>query len=155
VDRKATYKHLVRQTEALFKDEAYFLPAAANLIAVLHEGLGNWWTGFYFVRGEELILGPFQGPVACTRIAKGKGVCGTAWNENRSLIVPDVHAFPGHIACSPASNAEIVVPFRVNQQIVGVLDLDSTDFNYYGEEDATYLSHLLEMLAKKWEGKLL
>jgi len=155
VDRQATYKHLVRQSESLFKEEPFFLPAASNLLAVLHEGLGNWWTGFYFILGEELVLGPFQGPVACTRIAKGKGVCGTAWKENRTLIVPDVHAFPGHIACSPASNSEIVVPFAVNNQLVGVLDMDSTDFNYYGAMDEKYLKHLLELLAKKWAGNIL
>jgi GAF domain-containing protein len=154
VDRQATYKHLVRQAESLCKDEPLFLPAAANLLALLHEGLGNWWTGFYFVKDSELVLGPFQGPVACTRIPYGKGVCGTAWKDQKTIVVPNVHHFPGHIACSPASNSEIVVPFTVNNRLIGVLDMDSTDFNFYGEWDEKYLHHLMELLAKKWAGNI-
>jgi len=154
VDRQATYKLLLRQAESLFVDEPYFMPAAANLLAILHEGLGNWWTGFYFVKGNELVLGPFQGPVACTRIPFGKGVCGTAWSQQKTIVVPNVHDFPGHIACSPASKSEIVVPFAVNQQLVAVLDMDSTDSNYYGDMDEKYLRHLLELLAKKWAGSV-
>lgn len=154
MDRQATYKLLFRQAESLFDDEPYFMPAAANLLAILHEGLGNWWTGFYFVKGDELVLGPFQGPVACTRIPFGKGVCGTAWSQQKTIVVPNVHDFPGHIACSPASKSEIVVPFAVNQQLLAVLDMDSTDFNYYGEVDEKYLRHLLELLAKKWAGSV-
>jgi L-methionine (R)-S-oxide reductase len=154
VDRQATYKLLLRQAESLFDDEPYFMPAAANLLAILHEGLGNWWTGFYFVKGDELVLGPFQGPVACTRIPFGKGVCGTAWSQQKTIVVPNVHDFPGHIACSPASKSEIVVPFTVNQQLLAVLDMDSTDFNFYGDMDEKYLRHLLELLAKKWAGSV-
>lgn len=151
MDRSALYKQLLKQATALVEDEPDFLASAANLCALLHEGLGNWWTGFYFVKEKELVLGPFQGPVACTRIAKGKGVCGQAWENAQTLVVEDVHSFPGHIACSPASNSEIVVPLSLNGQVLGVLDLDSTDFRYYSAIDAKYLPRFLELLAPKWK----
>ena len=118
----------------------------ANVAAALHEAFGFWWTGFYRVEGQQLVLGPFQGPIACTRIPYGKGVCGTAWQRAQTIIVPNVHEFAGHIACSSASNSEIVVPILHDGQVVAVLDIDSTDFNTFDETDQLYLEKIAEML---------
>jgi GAF domain-containing protein len=119
----------------------------ANVAALIHERFGFWWTGFYRVIGEELVLGPFQGPVACTRIRKGRGVCGTSWNENRTVIVPNVHEFPGHIACSSLSNSEIVVPvFDECGNVTGVLDIDSRDFDTFDETDAEWLEKICRLI---------
>lgn len=115
----------------------------ANVAAVLHEAFGFWWTGFYRVQGKELVLGPFQGPVACTRIPFGRGVCGTAWQRAETIVVPDVHEFAGHIACSSASNSEIVVPVIRGGEVTAVLDIDSKDFNTFDETD----KHFLEQIA--------
>ena len=118
----------------------------ANVAALLHQEMGFWWTGFYRVVGEELVLGPFQGPVACTRIACGRGVCGTAWREGRTIIVPDVELFPGHIACSSESRSEIVVPLFKNDVIVGVLDIDSRQLGTFDETDRRYLEPIAAMV---------
>jgi GAF domain-containing protein len=119
----------------------------ANIAAVLHDTFGFWWTGFYRVANDsELVLGPFQGPVACTRIPFGRGVCGTAWKEAQTVIVPDVHLFPGHIACSSASNSEIVVPVFQDGTVVAVLDIDSKDFNTFDSIDSLYLSRITSLL---------
>ena len=120
----------------------------ANIAAMLHETFGFWWTGFYRVIPEsvQLVLGPFQGPVACTRIAFGKGVCGTAWERKGTVVVPDVHQFPGHIACSSASNSEIVVPVFRNEEVVAVLDIDSTDFNTFDDTDKEWLERIVSLL---------
>ena len=118
----------------------------ANMAAMLHETFGFWWTGFYRVIGNELVLGPFQGPLACTRIAYGHGVCGTAWKERRTLVVPDVEEFPGHIACSSASRSEIVVPVFRNGEVVAVLDIDSAELNTFNETDAEYLERIVTLL---------
>ena len=118
----------------------------ANVAALLHQEMGFWWTGFYRVQGEELVLGPFQGPVACTRIAYGRGVCGTAWREGRTIIVPDVELFPGHIACSSESRSEIVVPLFKNDVIVGVLDIDSRQLVTFDETDRRYLEPIAAMV---------
>src|SRR5690606_30057381 len=124
--RKARYGELMPQLEALLKDEPDMIACMANISAALRTAMNFFWTGFYIIREEELVLGPFQGPVACTRIRKGKGVCGAAWNEQRTVIVPDVDKFPGHIACNSASRSEIVVPvFGSGGKMIGVLDVDS------------------------------
>ena len=119
----------------------------ANVTAVLHEAFGFWWTGFYRVEGQQLVLGPFQGPIACTRIPYGKGVCGTAWQRAETIIVPNVHEFAGHIACSSASNSEIVVPIISNKQVIAVLDIDSKDFNTFDEVDKCYLKQISQQIA--------
>ena len=118
----------------------------ANMAAMLHETFGFWWTGFYRVAGNELILGPFQGPLACTRIAYGRGVCGTAWKERRTLVVPDVEEFPGHIACSSASRSEIVVPVFQNGEVIAVLDIDSDRLATFDETDSAYLEKAVTFL---------
>ena len=118
----------------------------ANVAAALKEQFGWLWVGFYLVREGELVVGPFQGPVACTRIRKGRGVCGTSWAEERTLIVPDVEAFPGHIACSSLSRSEIVVPIRGAAGVVGVLDVDSADLSAFDEEDQRWLEFVVEAI---------
>ena len=118
----------------------------ANMAAMLHETFGFWWTGFYRVIGDELVLGPFQGPLACTRIAYGRGVCGTAWKERRTIVVPDVEQFPGHIACSAASRSEIVVPVFRDGEVVAVLDIDSAELNTFDETDAENLNKMVNFL---------
>lgn len=128
----------------------------ANVSAVLHEAFGFWWTGFYRVEHNtqdtttmgELVLSPFQGPIACTRISYGRGVCGTAWQQAQSVVVPDVHAFAGHIACSSASNSEIVVPVIRNGEVIAVLDIDSTEFGTFDDTDRRYLEQIAFLLAR-------
>ena len=114
----------------------------ANVAAVLYETFGFWWTGFYRVEGQQLVLGPFQGPIACTRIPYGKGVCGAAWQRAETVIVPNVHELAGHIACSSASNSEIVVPIISDKQVIAVLDIDSIDFGTFDEVDKCYLEQI-------------
>jgi len=118
----------------------------ANMAAMLHETFKFWWTGFYRVIGNELVLGPFQGPLACTRIPFGRGVCGNAWKERRTLVVPDVEQFPGHIACSSASKSEIVVPIIQNGEVIAVLDIDSENLATFDQTDADYLQRMVNML---------
>ena len=147
------YQSLLPQIESLISGETDLIANMANIVAVLHNTFHFWWTGFYLVKekdlspisndqspiNQELVLGPFQGPIACTRIPFGKGVCGTAWKNNETLIVPDVHQFPGHIACSSESKSEIVVPIRHNGEIIAVLDIDSKDYNTFDNIDKKYL----------------
>ena len=134
-------KLLVKQLDALIDEEANFLPVLANASALLYDTLPELnWAGFYLVRGDELLLGPFQGRPACIRIAYGKGVCGTAWKDERCLRVPDVHAFPGHIACDAASRSEIVLPVRSGGRIVAVLDIDSPVKERFTAEDEEVLT---------------
>src|ERR1700748_2458978 len=128
-DKIAQYQSILPQIEALITGEDDLVANLANICAALKEQFNWFWVGFYLVKNNELVLGPFQGPVACTRISLGKGVCGTAWAEARTLIVPDVEAFPGHIACSSLSRSEIVVPMFHNGEGVGVLDADSAELN--------------------------
>ena len=144
--KQETYQTLLPQIEALVAGEKDMIANMANIAAVLHETFGFWWTGFYRVEGQQLVLGPFQGPIACTRISYGKGVCGTAWQRAETVIVPDVHDFAGHIACSSASNSEIVVPILRDQQVIAVLDIDSKDFNTFDETDKLYLEQIARML---------
>lgn len=140
------YAALLPQIRALMEGEPDGTANLANVAAALREQFGWLWVGFYLVKDGELVVGPFQGPVACTRIRKGKGVCGTSWAEERTLIVPDVAAFPGHIACSSLSRSEIVVPIRAGQSIVGVLDADSIELNAFDQEDQRWLEELVRQL---------
>ena len=117
-----------------------------NVAALLHEAFGFWWTGFYRVDGQQLVLGPFQGPIACTRIPYGKGVCGTAWEKDEIQLVPNVHEFPGHIACDNASNSEIVIPMHRHGEVFGVLDIDSPVFDRFSEEDRIGLEAFARIL---------
>ena len=146
--KEEQYKLLLTQINALVSGENDLIANMANVAALLHETFRFWWTGFYRVQTDELVLGPFQGHVACTRIPFGRGVCGTAWAENRTLIVPNVHDFPGHIACSSASNSEIVVPVRRNDRIIAVLDIDSTEYDAFDTIDRQYLEQIAEICGK-------
>ena len=144
------YEQLLPQIHALIGSETDAIANLANVAAALKETFGFFWVGFYLVKTDELVLGPFQGPVACTRIAFGKGVCGTAWKEKRTQLVPDVDLFPGHIACSSLSKSEIVVPVMVNETVVAVLDIDSQALAAFGETDAEALEILCKKLASIW-----
>ena len=144
--KQETYQTLLPQIESLVAGETDMIAKMANVTAVLHEAFGFWWTGFYRVEGQQLVLGPFQGPIACTRIPYGKGVCGTAWQRAETIIVSNVHEFAGHIACSSASNSEIVVPIISNKQVIAVLDIDSKDFNTFDETDRLYLEQIATLV---------
>jgi L-methionine (R)-S-oxide reductase len=145
-DKEDQYRSLIPQIEALLLGEPDLIANLANICAALKEQFKWLWVGFYLVKGNELVLAPFQGPVACTRIAKGKGVCGSAWQQGKTLIVPDVDAFPGHIACSSASRSEIVLPFYHNNVVVGVLDVDSENLAAFDEIDAKYLEQVIGLI---------
>lgn len=140
------YALLTRQIEAVVAGEPDLIARMANVASMIHHTFGFWWTGFYRVEGNELILGPFQGPLACTRIAFGRGVCGTAWREERTIVVPDVEQFEGHIACSSASRSEIVVPIRQGEKIIGVLDIDSCDVATFDSIDQEWLERIAALL---------
>jgi len=140
------YTALLPQIAALIDGEPDLVANLANISAALKEQFKWFWVGFYLVKGDELVLGPFQGPVACTRIAKGRGVCGAAWQEAKMLIVPDVDAFPGHIACSSLSRSEIVVPLIYNNTVVGVLDIDSEHLEQFDEMDARFLEQVVGLI---------
>ena len=145
--KESQYDLIFRQIAALVEGETDTIAKMANVAAVLHESFGFWWTGFYRVAGEELILGPFQGPVACMHIPFGKGVCGTAWERNESVVVPDVEAFPGHIACSSASRSEIVVPVHgPDGAVTAVLDIDSDRLATFDETDRVWLEKIVTLL---------
>lgn len=145
-DKAAQYQSLIPQIEALLYGETDPIANMANISAALKEQFKWFWTGFYLVKNGQLVLGPFQGPVACTRIAKGKGVCGAAWLQAETLIVPDVDAFPGHIACSSLSRSEIVVPILGDIGVVAVLDVDSEELDKFDETDALYLEQIVSLL---------
>ena len=144
--KREKYAELFPQIKSLIESESDLIANMANVSAMIHATFGFWWTGFYRVLDGMLVLGPFQGPLACTRIKYGKGVCGTAWREARTQVVPDVHLFPGHIACSSASRSEIVVPIKLNGEVVGVLDIDSAELNTFDEVDAEWLEKVVEVL---------
>ena len=147
MSKSTAYEGLLNEVKSFIQDENDKIACMANVAALIHVRFGFWWTGFYRVIGEELVLGPFQGPVACTRIRKGRGVCGTSWNEARTVIVPNVHEFPGHIACSSLSNSEIVVPvFDECGNVIGVLDIDSRDFDTFDETDAEWLEKICRLI---------
>ena len=140
------YQLLYEQIKALLDKEKDEIANMANIAALIHETFKFWWTGFYRVIDNELVLGPFQGPVACTRIAYGKGVCGTSWKEAKTVVVKDVHEFPGHIACSSSSQSEIVVPIFKENQVVGVLDIDSEKLATFDEIDKEWLEKIVGLL---------
>jgi len=144
--KQEQYEALLPQVEALIAHEPDLVANLANVTAALSAQFGWLWTGFYLVKDGMLVLGPFQGPIACTRIAKGKGVCGTAWEQAATLIVPDVELFPGHIACSSLSRSEIVVPVFRNNEVVAVLDIDSRTPGHFDETDRHYLERIAAML---------
>ncbi len=146
--KEEIYQVLLPQVEALISGEQDLVANLANIAAALREAFGFFWVGFYLVQGQELVLGPFQGPIACTRIAYGRGVCGTAWKEKKTQLVPDVEAFPGHIACSSASKSEIVVPAFQNGEVFLVLDVDSDRLDDFDGVDQRYLEDLMGMLGK-------
>lgn len=143
-DKESKYKEILPQAVALLEGESDDVACMANLAALLHSAFGFWWTGFYRVVGNELILGPFQGPVACIRIPFGRGVCGAAWERGETVVVPDVDRFPGHIACSSESRSEIVVPVRRAGIVRAVLDIDSRDLSTFDDTDRKYLEQILE-----------
>lgn len=143
-DKEQKYEELVAQAKALSEAENDEIALMANVAAIIHGSFHFWWTGFYRVVGEELVLGPFQGPLACTRIKFGRGVCGTAWKERRSVVVPDVEEFPGHIACSSASRSEIVVPMFRNGEVFAVFDIDSEKLSTFDETDRVFLEKIVQ-----------
>ncbi len=146
ISKEDIYSILYSKLEALLSEEYDIIANMANMSAMIHQAFGFWWTGFYRVADEALILGPFQGPIACTRIPYGKGVCGSSWKRRETIVVPDVEAFPGHIACSSASRSEIVVPIFKDSEIIGVLDIDSTDLNCFDETDKVWLEKIVRLL---------
>jgi len=147
-DTKAEqYETLIQQLIHLIGDEKNAIANLANVAAGLKEFFGFFWVGFYLVENTELVLGPFQGPVACTRIAYGRGVCGSAWKQNKSLLVPNVEDFPGHISCSSLSKSEVVIPLLKNDSIIAVLDVDSDALNDFDEVDVLYLEKLCDWLS--------
>ena len=140
------YESLIPQIKGLLEGEPDVIANLANTAAALKQQFGWLWVGFYIVKNEELVLGPFQGPIACTRIKKGRGVCGTSWEQAKTLIVPDVEKFPGHIACSSLSRSEIVVPIIRNNKVIGVLDVDSIELDQYDNIDQNYLEQITELI---------
>ncbi len=144
--KEEQYHSLIPQIQGLLEGENDLVANLANVAAALKEQFGWLWVGFYLVKDEELVLGPFQGPVACTRIRKGRGVCGSCWAEARTLVVPDVEQFPGHIACSSSSRSEIVVPVIRNGEVRGVLDADSASLNQYDTTDQLYLEKIISLI---------
>ncbi len=145
-NKEERYSNLLPQVKGLLEGEPELVANLANISAALKEQFGWLWVGFYLVKGEELVLGPFQGPVACTRIKKGRGVCGKCWENKRTLIVADVEKFPGHIACSSLSRSEIVIPVIKNNEVVAVLDADSEALNHFDETDKKYLEEIVGMI---------
>ena len=144
--KQAKYEALLPQIFALTESESSWIANLANTSAALKETFGFFWVGFYLVDGGQLVLGPFQGPVACTRIAFGKGVCGASWSQERAILVPDVDAFPGHIACSSLSRSEVVLPLMKEGEVIGVLDVDSDQLNEFDEVDVKFLTELCTWL---------
>ena len=144
MNKEDKYKALLPQIKALVAGETDPIANMANVAAALHETFGFWWTGFYRVEANELVLGPFQGPVACTRIPYGKGVCGTAWERQETVVVPDVHQFKGHIACSSESNSEIVVPVCREGSVIAVLDIDCSEYATFDDTDRRYLEQIVQ-----------
>jgi L-methionine (R)-S-oxide reductase len=148
--KEEQYKALLPQIKGLLEGEPDLIANLANIAGALKEQFNWLWIGFYIVKNDELVLGPFQGPVACTRIRKGKGVCGSSWAQAQTLIVPDVEKFPGHIACSSLSRSEIVVPLIRNNEVVAVLDADSIDLDTFDDTDKLYLEKIVELVNSEW-----
>ncbi|MDR2473101.1 MAG: GAF domain-containing protein [Tannerella sp.] len=147
LSKEDKYKALLQQSEALISGERDLIANLANITAAIRQTFGFFWVGFYLVKGSELVLGPFQGTVACTRIRFGRGVCGTSWQERRTIVVPDVHQFEGHIACSSLSKSEIVTPVFQDDSVFGVLDIDSDELNTFDAVDGKYLEEICKMLS--------
>ena len=146
MSKASKYQEIYKQIESVVSGETDQIANMANTAALLHEAFGFWWTGFYIVKGEQLVLGPFQGPVACTRIGFGKGVCGASWERRETIVVPNVHEFPGHIACSSLSQSEIVVPMFRDNEVYAVLDIDSKELSTFDEVDKEWLERIVELL---------
>lgn len=144
--KEEKYTILYKQIASVIQNESDAIANMANVAAMIHQTFSFWWTGFYRVIGEELVLGPFQGPLACSRIAYGRGVCGTAWKDGRTQVVPDVEQFPGHIACSSASKSEIVVPLLNDGKVVAVLDIDSEHLATFDDTDKLWLERIVALL---------
>ena len=149
INKEEKYQHFLPDWELLISGESDEIAILANTCAALREAFGFFWIGFYLVKNDQLVLGPFQGDVACYRIRKGRGVCGTAWGEARTQVVPDVEQFPGHIACSSLSKSEIVVPIIINDEVIGVLDIDSDKLATFDEIDRIYLEKLVDILTRR------
>ena len=147
MSKQEDYKLRLSQVKAMVKDEADAVANMANVAALIQEAFHFWWTGFYRVIGEQLVLGPFQGPVACTRIGYGKGVCGTSWKDKKTIVVEDVEQFPSHIACSSESKSEIVVPLFKGEEIIGMLDIDSEKLATFDETDKEWLEQIAEVVS--------
>ena len=147
-DKAARYQSLLPQIEALTNGETDVIANLSNIAAALKEAMNFFWIGFYIVKNNELVLGPFQGPIACTRIGFGKGVCGVSWKEKKTILVPDVEEFPGHIACSTASKSEIVLPAFKNGEVALVLDVDSSELNDFDSVDEKHLSQIMKIIEK-------
>lgn len=147
-EKASVYQELLPQIQNLIQNEPDLIANLANISAVLKEAFGFFWVGFYLVQGDELVLGPFQGNLACTRIKKGRGVCGKTWETGQSILVPDVELFPGHIACSSLSRSEIVVPIFKNNDVFGVLDVDSDQINDFNRTDVHYLEKLAALIGQ-------
>ncbi len=148
INKEEKYQHFLPDWELLISEETDEIAVLANTCAALREAFGFFWVGFYLVKDRQLVLGPFQGDVACYRIRKGRGVCGTAWAEEKTQVVPDVEQFPGHIACSSLSKSEIVVPVIAHGEVLGVLDIDSDELATFDETDRIYLEKLVDVLVK-------
>src|ERR1017187_6583428 len=144
--KEEAYQSLLPQIKGLLAGETDLVANLANVVAALKEQFQWFWVGFYIVKGDELVLGPFQGPVACTRIKKGRGVCGSCWQAAATLIVPDVEKFPGHIACSSLSKSEIVVPVIKDGEVVAVLDVDSEEYNFFDDTDKQFLEEIVGLI---------
>ena len=149
INKEEKYQHFLPDWQLLISGETDEIAVLANTCAALREAFGFFWIGFYLVKDDELVLGPFQGSVACYRIRKGRGVCGTAWAEAKTQVVPDVEQFPGHIACSSLSKSEIVVPIFQGNEVIGVLDIDSDQLATFDETDRIYLEKMMEILSKQ------
>jgi GAF domain-containing protein len=147
-EKEQNYQLLLKQAQALVEGETNLIANLSNLSSLIHFTFNFWWTGFYFVDGKQLVLGPFQGPLACTRIPFGKGVCGSAWAQKKTLVVPDVEQFPGHIACSSESRSEIVVPLFHDGEVWAVLDIDSKEIGTFDEVDRKWLEKIGEIVKK-------
>lgn len=146
--KRERYDTLLPQLQSLIETETDLIANLANISAALKQTMNFFWVGFYFVKDSELVLGPFQGPIACTRIAFGKGVCGAAWEQKRTIVVPDVDAFPGHIACSSASRSEIVLPVLKKNEVVLILDVDSAELNDFDAEDERALTQVIKFIER-------
>lgn len=149
-DRAQLYRQLIPQIKGLVEGETSLIANLANVAAALKQTFGFFWVGFYIVEGNELVLGPFQGEIACTRISLGKGVCGTCWSEKKSVLVPNVEEFPGHIACSAKSKSEVVVPIIKSGNVVGVLDVDSSELNDFSEADVEGLEQIVALINQQF-----